>query len=80
MTDNAMNFSTQTRSPDEDERAATLEVALQKLQDAYNTPGLVVSMDPDEAELLGAFEEDAMSYEDAIEAAFDRVPDDDAQQ
>ncbi|MBR4876111.1 MAG: conjugal transfer protein TraD [Rhodocyclaceae bacterium] len=58
----------------EDERAATLEVALEKLHDAYTTPGLEVPFDPDEAELVGAFEEDAMSYEDSIEGAID-LPD-----
>lgn len=33
-----------------------------------NTPGLVVEMSKDEAAELGAFEEDALSEEDALEA------------
>ena len=56
---------------DQDNRDATLEVALEKMHDAYTTPGLEVPFDPDEAELVGAFEEDALSHDDAIEGAID---------
>jgi hypothetical protein len=34
-------------------------------------PRSVVSMDPDEAELAGAFEEDALSSEDAWQSSID---------
>lgn len=33
--------------------------------------GEVVELDPDSADRMGAFEEDAMSEEDALEARFD---------
>lgn len=52
-----------------DETAAK-EVLDAKLQ-AMETPGMVVEFDPDEAERLGAFQEDAMSLEDALEASSD---------
>lgn len=41
-----------------------------KLAD-LDTPGAVVEMDPEEAELAGAFVEDALSVDDAREAATD---------
>lgn len=41
-----------------------------KLAD-LDTLGAVVEMDPEEAELAGAFVEDALSIEDALEAATD---------
>lgn len=34
-------------------------------------PGLAVEFEPDEADRMGAFEEDAMSLEDAMEASSD---------
>lgn len=50
----------------------------QELHDTVNakladldTLGAVVEMDPEEAELAGAFVEDAISIEDALEAATD---------
>ena len=42
----------------------------EKLED-METPGYVVEFDPDEADLVGAFLEDAMSEEDARESAID---------
>jgi len=36
------------------------------------TPGVMVEVDPDAAEALGAFEEIGLSEEDAWEAAIDR--------
>lgn len=42
----------------------------QKLQNV-SLPGAAVAFDPDEAEELGAVEEDTASELDAIEAAFD---------
>lgn len=35
------------------------------------TPGYVVEFSPDEAELVGAFEDDALNVRDAYESAFD---------
>jgi hypothetical protein len=37
----------------------------------FTTPGVVVELSPEEAESLGAFEETAISEEDAIESVFD---------
>ena len=53
-------------------------IALQKLADAAN-PGFIVDVDPDEADLLGAFVEDALSEQDALEGGadlWDGEPDD----
>lgn len=41
-----------------------------KLAD-LDTPGAVIEMDPEEAELAGAFVEDALTAEDALEASTD---------
>lgn len=46
------------------------EVVAEKLTDAM-TPGFMVEFDPDEAEFAGAFVEDALSEEDALESAYD---------
>lgn len=46
------------------------DIALQKLADA-NHPGFIVDVDPDEAELLGAFMEDALTEQDAMESGVD---------
>lgn len=53
-----------------DDAAIVLEVVEEKLADAQ-TPGFQAEFDPDEAELAGAFVEDALSHEDALEAATD---------
>lgn len=45
------------------------ELVLAKLRDA-NVPGAVVEFDPDEAELAGCFEENALTEEDAMEGVF----------
>lgn len=45
----------------------TLEYKIKHL----DTPGMVVELDPEEAEQMGAFEEDAMSLEDAMDASTD---------
>jgi hypothetical protein len=47
------------------------DVLRAKLED-LETPGLEVAFDPDEADALGAFQEDALSDEDALEAASDK--------
>jgi type IV secretion system protein VirB1 len=41
-----------------------------KLTD-IDVPGAAVEMDPDEADLAGAFQEDALSPDDALEASSD---------
>ena len=51
--------------PDVDE-----EVLNQKLIDA-EVPGFEATFDPDEAEQLGVFEEDALSEDDAKESCID---------
>jgi hypothetical protein len=46
------------------------EALSEKLTDA-DTPGYQVEFDPEEAELAGAFIEDAISEQDAIESSVD---------
>jgi|LakMenEpi03Aug12_release.lakeMendotaPanAssembly.Ray.scaffolds.fasta_scaffold4256759_1 hypothetical protein len=55
------------------DQASLRESVHQKMLD-MTIPGFVVEFDPDEAEFAGAFEEDALSEEDAYESAFD-LPD-----
>ncbi len=50
-----------------DAKEDAAEALLEKLAD-METPGCVVEFDPEEAELVGAFIEDALSEEDALEA------------
>lgn len=45
-------------------------VVRRKMRDA-EFPGFSVAFDPDEAELAGAFEEDALDPDDAAEGALD---------
>jgi hypothetical protein len=54
------------------------DVALEKLADADN-PGFIVDVDPDEADRLGAFMEDALTEQDALDGSVDLLdgePDD----
>lgn len=44
----------------------------EKLIDAQ-TPGLTIVFDPDEASRAGAFIEDALSIDEAIESSFDAI-------
>ena len=46
----------------------------EKLDDAQ-TPGANVEFDPEEADLAGAFEENSMSEQDALESNIDQVSD-----
>ena len=46
------------------------EVVVEKMKDAM-TPGYEVEFTPEEAEVAGAFEEDALSESDAAESAGD---------
>ena len=52
-----------------EKREVTQEQAEKWIRDV---PGHEVEFDPDEAELCGAFREDALDEEDAIEAALDQ--------
>ena len=54
-----------------DEETAAREVLDAKCAE-LDVPGHEVEFDPDEAELCGAFREDALDEEDAIEAALDQ--------
>lgn len=47
------------------------DVVAEKLDDAINVPGLEVEFDPHEADIVGAFYDDAVSLEDARAAAID---------
>lgn len=38
---------------------------------AMATDGMVVPVDPDDADLMAAFEDDALSLEDALDSRFD---------
>lgn len=54
------------------ENPTTAEVVREKMIDAM-TPGMQVEFDPDEADYIGAFVEDAMSEADAIDASIDLI-------
>lgn len=43
----------------------------EKLRAMSENPGLIVEFDPEQAELAGAFREDAMNEEDALDAMYD---------
>lgn len=45
---------------------------LQKLRDAHQFPGAKIPFDPAEAEQAGAFEDDALSVEDALASVHDQ--------
>lgn len=47
-----------------------VEILREKMTDIL-TPGFVVECDPDEAELLGAFYEDALTEDDALGSHID---------
>jgi hypothetical protein len=49
-------------------------VTLEKLKDVM-IPGFVPEFDPDEAEEAGAFEEDAITFSDALDSISDQAPD-----
>ena len=60
-----------------DAATAVREVVEEKLADVQ-TPGFQAEFDPDEAELAGAFVEDALSAQDAAESSSDLPDADDA--
>jgi hypothetical protein len=47
------------------EKEAMLEPVISSNLEDLDTPGVMVEVDPEEADLLGAFEETALSEEDA---------------
>ena len=53
-------------------RQGVEEEVLRAKLDAMETPGALIEFEMDEAELLGAFREDALSEEAALEAAIDK--------
>ena len=53
------------------DREMQRQVIALKLFDAQ-TPGFQAEFDPDEAELLGAFREDALSETDALDSSIDQ--------
>ncbi len=55
-----------------DDRVNAAEALHEKLEDAM-TPGYQTEFDPQEAETVGAFFEDALSEEDAVESDADLV-------
>ncbi|SFK88922.1 hypothetical protein SAMN05216302_101943 [Nitrosomonas aestuarii] len=60
--------------PDTDlnDREMRRQVIALKLFDAQ-TPGFQTEFDPDEAELLGAFREEALSETDALDSSIDQL-------
>ena len=58
--------------PPVDDDAASREAVREKMADAL-TPGFQVEFDPDEAERVGAFVEDALSEQDAAASGDDLV-------
>ena len=55
----------------QNERNIRHQVIAQKLVDAQ-TPGFQAEFDPDEAELLGAFAEDALNEVEALDSSIDQ--------
>ena len=52
------------------DNADSVDVLNEKMIDAM-TPGAMVEFDPDEAERIGAFQEDALDESDALESSID---------
>lgn len=55
----------------ETHNSAPIEIVREKLSDAYSHPGQDVDTTPEEADLAGAFVEEAISIEDAMESNID---------
>jgi hypothetical protein len=49
-----------------------VDILAEKLTDAM-VPGAIVEFDPEEAEMAGAFVEDALSESDALESSVDSI-------
>ena len=58
----------------EQERARELRIAYMNRVDELNLAGHVVEVDPDMAEEMGAFQEDAISEQDALDSIHDGEP------
>jgi hypothetical protein len=56
-----------------DGAAADSSALIEKLSDAETTPGFEAEFDPDEADKAGAFEEDAISEQDALDSSADLI-------
>lgn len=74
MTDpkNPTNTDATAEQPPVDDYANATEALREKMIDAL-TPGIQVEFDPDEAERVGAFVEDALSEQDAAASSDDLV-------
>lgn len=57
-----------------DKTTTQREVIQEKCEMMSELPGLEMTFDPHEADQAGAFQEDALSEEDAREAVFDEQP------
>lgn len=66
-----MNQNTTIQPDNLDDQMGATEVVSEKLIDAL-IPGYQVEFDPDEAELSGAFVEDALTEEEARESVIDQ--------
>ena len=53
--------------------ANAIAIVTDKLSAAENLQGFAVEFDPEEAELAGVFEEDALNEEDALESSIDEM-------
>jgi type IV secretion system protein VirB1 len=67
--DQMMPDKLKANNADEQTQLDKLNPLDKKLSHMGKTPGLVIDIDPDEAEQMGAFEEHALSLEDALEAS-----------
>ncbi|WP_340124102.1 conjugal transfer protein TraD [Methylobacter svalbardensis] len=56
-----------------DRETAAADAFIEKMSDAETTPGFAVEFDPEEADMAGAFEEDALSEADALASSVDWV-------
>jgi hypothetical protein len=56
-----------------DRATAATDALIEKLSDAERSPGFAAEFDPDEADMAGAFEEDALSEADALASSVDWV-------
>jgi hypothetical protein len=63
-------MSNPEESEDFDDQGNVVDVVTEKLQDAL-TPGYQAEFDPEEADQAGAFFEDALSEQDAMESDAD---------
>lgn len=58
----------------ESEESSTVDIELINIKmEQANTPGVIVEFSPEEADYLGAFEDDSMSMKDIIEGSLDLI-------